>query len=135
MAAAPAVDLLAGGAPVDGFTDITNPNEKVGDLAAGTVDEVAVAATGTTDSVLDIGSVDVAEGVNTIAYAWGSLADDNLAVGVQTIEGLHSSPSNVPAGEAGLVDDSGIPAWALVLGGLAVAGAAISTRTLVATRS
>ncbi len=134
VAAAPAVDLLAGGEPVAGFTDITNPNEKLADLPAGTVDEVAVAAAGTTDSVLDIGAVDVGEGVNTIAYAWGSLTDDTLAVGVQTIDGLHSSPSNVPAGEAGLADDSGIPAWALVLGGLAIAGGAVSARRLVAVR-
>ncbi len=135
VAAAPAVDLLAGGAPVAGFTDITNPNEKLADLAAGTVDEVAIAATGTTDSVLDIGAVEVVEGTNTIAYAWGSLADDNLAVAVQSIDGLHSAPSSVPAGEAGLADGSGAPLWALVAGALAAFGALISTRRLVASRS
>jgi hypothetical protein len=47
--------------------------------------------------------VNVAEGVNTIVYAWGSLEDDNLTVAVQTIGGLHSAPGGVPAGEAGLV--------------------------------
>ncbi len=44
----------------------------------------------------------VAEGVNTIAYAWGSLDAGNLALATQTVEGLHSSPSGVPAGLSGL---------------------------------
>jgi hypothetical protein len=134
-AAAPAVDLLAGGAPVAGFTDITNGKQAKADLPAGTVDEVAIAATGTTDSVLDIGSVDVAEGVNTIAYAWGSLADDNLAVAVQTIDGLHSAPGSVPAGEAGLADGASTPMVALAVGALAAFGALFSVRRLVSARS
>ena len=134
-AAAPAVDLLAGGAPVAGFTDIVNGKQAKADLPAGTVDEVAIAAAGTTDSVLDIGSVDVAEGVNTIAYAWGSLADDNLAVAVQTIDGLHSAPGSVPAGEAGLADGSSTPMVALAVGALAAFGALFSVRRLVSARS
>ena len=99
VAAAPAVDVLAGGAPV--ITNLTNPNEKVLNLPAGVV-SASVAATGTTDPVIGPADVDVAEGVNTIVYAWGSLEDDNLAIAVQTIDGLHSSPEGVPAGEAGL---------------------------------
>ena len=118
-AAAPAVDVLAGGDAV--ISDLSNPDEEVLDLAAGTV-EASVAAAGTTDAV--IGPVDVAvkEGVNTIVYAWGSLEDDNLDVAVQTISGLHSGPHGVDAGEAGLAADSSpLP---LVAGGLLVLTAA-----------
>ena len=49
VAAAPAVDVLAGGTAV--ITNLTNPNEQVLNLAAGTV-EASVAATGTTDPVI-----------------------------------------------------------------------------------
>jgi hypothetical protein len=99
-AAAPAVDVLAGGSPV--IEGLTNPDEEVLTLDAGTV-SASVAAAGTTDAVIGPVDVNVAEGVNTIVYAWGSLEDDNLDVAIQTIEGLHSNPDGVPAGEAGLV--------------------------------
>ena len=100
VAAAPAVDVLAGGSPV--ITNLANPGESVLTLPAGTV-SASVAATGTTDPVIGPADVDVAEGTNTIVYAWGSLADGNLALAVQTIDGLHSNPGGVPAGNAGLV--------------------------------
>jgi len=99
VAAAPAVDVLAGGAPV--ITNLVNPKESLLNLPAGTI-SASVAATGTTAPVIGPADVNVAEGVNTIVYAWGSLADNNLALGVQTITGLHSSPGSIPAGEAGL---------------------------------
>ncbi|MFB2596508.1 DUF4397 domain-containing protein [Herbiconiux sp. P17] len=98
-AAAPAVDVLAGGAPV--ITNLANPAEAVLTLPAGTV-SASVAATGTTDPVIGPADVTVAEGVSTIVYAWGSLEDGNLALAVQTIEGLHSNPGGIPAGDAGL---------------------------------
>jgi hypothetical protein len=85
-AAAPAVDVLAGGDPV--FTDLTNPNEAAADLPAGTV-QAAVALAGTTDPVIGPADVTITEGVATIVYAVGSAADGNLTVLVQTIEGLH----------------------------------------------
>jgi hypothetical protein len=100
VAAAPAVDILAGGTAV--ITNLSNPNESLLTLPAGTV-SASVAATGTTDPVVGPADVNVAEGTNTIVYAWGSLADKNLALAVQTIDGLHSNPDGVPAGSAGLV--------------------------------
>ena len=101
-AAAPAVDILAGGDAV--ISDLSNPDEKVLDLDAGTV-EAAVAAAGTTDPVIGPADVTVAEGKNTIVYAWGSLDDDNLKLAIQTISGLHSPPHGVNAGQAGLAAD------------------------------
>ena len=102
-AAAPAVDVLVGGKAVAGFTNLTNPNEAKADLPAGTLKDVAVAATGTTTPVIGPTNVTVVAGQNTIVYAWGSLADKNLKVAVQTIDGLGSSPTGAGAGDAGLV--------------------------------
>ena len=88
-AAAPAVDVLAGGEPV--FTDLTNPNEASADLPAGTI-SASVALAGTTDPVIGPADVPVTEGSATIVYAVGSAEDGNLDVLVQTIGGLHSAP-------------------------------------------
>lgn len=101
VAAAPAVDVLAGGTAV--ITNLSNPAEEVLNLPAGTV-SASVAATGTTTAVLGPADVPVTEGVNTIVYAWGSLADGTLALATQTIDGLHDAPAGVPAGEVGLAD-------------------------------
>ncbi|WP_250445704.1 DUF4397 domain-containing protein [Actinotalea sp. C106] len=125
-AAAPAVDILAGEDAV--ITNLSNPDEEVLNLPAGTV-PAAVAATGTTEPVIGPADVDVAEGVNTIVYAWGSLEDDNLDLAVQTIEGLHSSPSGVPSGELGLAAESSTAPW--LIGGallLAAGGATLVVR-------
>lgn len=101
VAAAPAVDVLAGGSPV--ITNLANPDEAKLDLAAGTI-SAAVAATGTTDPVLGPTDVAVQEGVSTVLYAWGSLEDDNLALASQTIEGLGSAPHGVPTGQVEVVE-------------------------------
>lgn len=118
-AAAPAVDVLAGGDPV--FENLSNPDEAKADLAAGTV-SASVAATGTTDPVIGPADVTVKEGAATIVYAWGSLEDENLAVAVQTIDGLHSTPSHVPSGTA----DVGRDLTPVALGGFALLGAVVA---------
>ncbi len=120
-AAAPAVDILAGGDAV--FSGLTNPNEDKADLAAGTV-SAAVALAGTTDPAIGPADVTIQEGVATIVYAWGSAADDNLALAVQTIDGLHSAPSGVPSGSAALPVDGtplALTALALLAAGAAAA--------------
>ncbi|PPG48910.1 MULTISPECIES: DUF4397 domain-containing protein [unclassified Rathayibacter] len=136
IAAAPAVDILAGGSPV--LTNVTNPNEGVLNLAPATISTV-VAATGTTAPVIGPADVQVQEGVNTIVYAWGSLEKGNLALATQTIDGLHSSPSGVPAGEAGLAADNRPDAAAgwwggALLAALAAAGAVLIGRRTAASR-
>ncbi|HEY9294430.1 MAG TPA: DUF4397 domain-containing protein [Microlunatus sp.] len=119
-AAAPAVDVLAGGKPV--IQNLSNPDQKVLDLPAGTV-ETAVAAAGTTKPLIGPAPVKVAEGTNTIVYAWGSAKDNNLKLAVQTISGLHNAPSGIPAGEAGLVAAGSAP-W-IGAGLLALAAVAV----------
>jgi hypothetical protein len=101
-AAAPAVDVLAGGAAV--VSNLANPSEQTLTLDPGTI-SAAVAATGTTAPVIGPADVTVAEGTHTIVYAWGSLADKNLQLAVQTIEGLHSAPGSVPGARDGSSND------------------------------
>src|SRR6185437_16233073 len=74
-AAAPAVDVRAGGQPV--FKNLTNPNEAKADLPAGTVSADVVLA-GTDTVAIGPADLDLKEGTNTIVYAWGSAADKNL---------------------------------------------------------
>ena len=126
-AAAPAVDVLAGGSAV--ISGLANPAEKVLNLPAGTV-SASVAAAGTTAPVIGPADVAVKEGVSTIVYAWGSLEAGNLKLAVQTIEGLHSAPAGVPSGELGLADTSSSTAPWMLGGALLVAagGAALIAR-------
>jgi hypothetical protein len=129
IAAAPAVDVLAGDTAV--VTNLENPNESILNIAAGTV-SASVAATGTTAALIGPADVNVVEGANTIVYAYGSLEDDTLALGTQSITGLHSNPDGIPAGNAGLVASNtggmnaaglwtGAAALILLMGGLVIA--------------
>ena len=83
VAAAPAVDVLAGGSAV--IEGLENPNQETLTLDAGTV-SASVAAAGTTAPLIGPADVPVTEGKNTIVYAWGSLAENNLGVAVQVVD-------------------------------------------------
>lgn len=121
-AAAPAVDVRAGGAAV--IEGLTNPDEQVLDLPAGTVSADVVLA-GTEDVVLGPVDLDLAEGTSTIVYAWGSAEEGSLDLAVQTIDGLHSAPEGVPSGQGGI---AGNDAALLVLALAGVAGAVVAGR-------
>lgn len=97
-AAAPAVDVRANGTAA--LKDLTNPNEAKADVAAGTITADVVLA-GTDTVAIGPADLTLKEGTNTIVYAWGSAADSNLKLAVQTIDGMHSAPSGVPAGSGG----------------------------------
>ncbi|MCR2784545.1 MULTISPECIES: DUF4397 domain-containing protein [unclassified Microbacterium] len=135
VAAAPAVDVLANGAAV--VTGLVNPEEATLNLPAGVV-SAAVALEGTTDPVIGPADVDVQEGVLTIAYAWGSAEDGNLALAVQTVTGLHSNPGGVNTGSAGLVAESQPLIWTVALGGglllVLAAGSVVAVRRSTAQR-
>jgi len=133
-AAAPAVDVLAGGEPV--FSGLENPNEESADLPAGAV-SASVAAAGTTDPVIGPADVPVTAGQATIVYAIGSLEDQTLDVLVQTVPlagGEGSTPSGVPAGSGGLVDQGGLPAAVVLATGLGLAVAAAGGVTALRAR-
>ena len=102
-AAAPAVDVLAGGDAV--IEGLTNPDEASLELDAGTI-EASVAAAGTTDPVIGPADVTVKDATTTIVYAWGSLDDDNLKLAVQEVAADGSGPNGVPSGQAGFASDA-----------------------------
>ncbi|HEX9226102.1 MAG TPA: DUF4397 domain-containing protein [Arthrobacter sp.] len=83
VAAAPAVDVLAGDTAV--IEDLENPEQEVLTLKAGKV-SASVAAAGTTKALIGPADVSVTKGKNTIVYAWGSLADDTLDFAVQVVD-------------------------------------------------
>ena len=121
-AAAPAVDVRAGGTRRDRGPD--EPREETLEVPAGTI-SADVTLAGTDTVAIGPADLELAEGSNTVVYAWGNEeADYELAV--QTIGGSHSAPSGVPGGTAGLVDDESLPMplIALTLAGLAAAGVA-----------
>ena len=123
-AAAPGVDVRAGGQPV--FRNLTNPNEAKADAAAGTV-SADVVLTGTSTVVLGPTSLNLKEGTSTIVYAIGSADQKTLDVVAQTITGLHSSPGGVPSGTGGQADTQpGLWLYvALAVGALLVVGGSV----------
>ncbi len=160
-AAAPAVDVLAGGTPV--IQNLTNPNEATLTLPAGTV-SASVAAAGTTTPVIGPADVPVVAGQVTVVYAIGSLTGQSLGVAVQTIQvGQQAAetttttsttapttattaapsttaavpvPRGVPSGDSGLAaSGSSFPTGlAAAAAALALVGIGIGTRTSRAAR-
>lgn len=130
-AAAPAVDVRAGGDPV--FTGLENPGEEAAEVDAGTV-EADVVLAGTDTVAIGPASLDLAEGSATIVYAWGSAEDENLELAVQTITGLHSNPGGVPGGTGGQAAAGG-SSVVLLIGLAALAGVLVSGRQLQRRRS
>jgi hypothetical protein len=128
-AAAPAVDVRAGGAVVvPGLENpkeagLENPKEAGLTVPAGTVSADVVLA-GTSTVAIGPADLTLAEGTTNIVYAWGSSAA-GYQLAVQTISGGHSAPSGVPGGTGGLVDDGSLPlpVAALSVLGLVAAGA------------
>lgn len=122
-AAAPAVDVRANGAVA--LKGLTNPNEAKAVVDAGTIKADVVLA-GTSTVAIGPAEVNLKEGTNTIVYAWGSAADKNLKLAVQTISGMHSAPGGVPAGAGGQVADeeqaADVARYAAVAGAAAAAG-------------
>jgi hypothetical protein len=117
-AAAPAVDVRAGGTPV--VQGLTNPQERSLTVPAGTVSADVVLA-GTSTVAIGPADLDLAEGATTIVYAWGS-QDAGFELAVQTLSGMSSAPSGMPAGTGGLVgDDLPLPLAGLSLAGLLAA--------------
>ena len=126
VAQAPEVDVLVNGDSVGTFS---NP-EQIGPAALPAGDyEVEIQAGGAAVSTTPAtDAVPVAEGQSTIAYAWGTAED--LQIAVQTVDLGHSSPSGVPGGESGSAA-GGNAGWLLLAAGLGAAGVALSGRRLV----
>lgn len=131
-AAAPEVDILAGGSPV--LTNVANGDEGTLNLPVGTV-EAAVAATGTTEPVLGPAPVDVQDGVLTIAYAWGSLEGESLALATQNITVGHTTPGGVNSGTAGYAAERDAMTQSAWIIGFALAAAVAAVAVVTARRT
>ncbi len=110
-AAAPAVDIVAGGAPVPGLEGLENGSEVVVELPAGDYD-TGIAAAGTTEALVEA-PITVVEGLNLVVYAIGSLDDGTFALLTQSFDGLGAgaadteAPVAINAGDSGLAADNG----------------------------
>ncbi|MFJ5996466.1 DUF4397 domain-containing protein [Streptomyces sp. NPDC092370] len=129
VAAAPAVDVRAGGQPV--FNNLTNPKEDTAEVDAGTLNTDVVLA-GTDTVAIGPADLKLSEGTGTVVYAWGSAEDKNLALATQSFSGMASSPRGVPAGVSAAAatpnsSDLG-PAWAAAAGAVAVTGLLVARR-------
>jgi hypothetical protein len=131
-AAAPAVDVWADGSVL--FSNLSNPDEVMGDVPAATY-EAAVSLTGETDVVIGPADVPIESGVNTIVYAWGSAADGNLDFAVQQVDTVSAAnPSGVAAGTEGLAADNGTSMGLIVALLLGIAAVGATTSVVVARR-
>ncbi|MGQ7295640.1 DUF4397 domain-containing protein [Quadrisphaera sp. KR29] len=123
VAAAPAVDVRAGGEPV--VQGLTNPNEASLEVPGGTVSADVVLA-GTSDVAAGPTDLSLPAGTSTVVYAWGNPAEGGVQLALQRIEDLGGAPGGVAAGTGGLLDDGAVPTWVLATsaGALGVAVAA-----------
>lgn len=127
VAAAPAVDVRAGGQPV--FTDLTNPDEDTAAVDAGTVNADVVLA-GTDTVAIGPADLDLKEGTSNVVYAWGSAEDRNLALATQAFSGMETTPNAVHAGGSGAAVTPNSPdqwlAWAAAAGAITLTGAMVA---------
>jgi hypothetical protein len=125
LAAAPAVDVLAGGEPV--VRGITNPDQEALVVPAGTV-SASVAAAGTTAPVIGPADLTLEEGTTTFVHAIGSLDQKSLDLVTFSTSGGHSAPNGVPAGApSGAPADGPLGWWAaLTAAGVALVGLSLA---------
>jgi hypothetical protein len=133
-AAAPAVDVLAGGQPA--LTNVVNGQQGSADLPVGTV-SASVVPTGATEPVV-IGPADlpVEDGSGLVVYAVGSLEDGTIDVLTETITGLTTAPAAVNTGNTPVEQSGGAPgAWAAVLAAVLGIGAVAGGLRLAVARA
>ena len=130
IAAAPAVDVRADGAVI--IENLVNPDEAIVTVPAGSYSADVVLA-GTDTVALGPADLSLAEGTNTIVYAWGSAEAGNLALATQVIDGLDGAPTGVAAGGGSTAATGALPAWTaglMAIGALGAIGAVLSTTRL-----
>lgn len=115
FADAPVVDIWAGGAPL--FTEVPNGAGADADVPADTYD-VVIVPTGATEPVVFEAPVAIPEGSNVVVHAVGTTED--LQVAVYVIDGLHSTPTEVPSGTAGTAAMVPFASLALAAAGVAI---------------
>jgi hypothetical protein len=131
IAAAPAVDVRADGNVI--AANLVNPGEAIVDVPAGPYTADVVLA-GTDTVAIGPADLDLTEGTNTIVYAWGSAEAGDLALAVQSIDGLDGMPGGVPAG-GGAASGSGTNSALLAAGLMTVAAAGVAGAAVRLNRS
>jgi hypothetical protein len=123
IAAAPAVDVRADGAVI--IENLVNPDEAIVAVPAGDY-SADVVLQGTDTVAIGPADLSLAEGTNTIVYAWGSAEAGTLALATQVIDGLDGAPTGVAAGGGSTAATDQLPVWTaglMALGALGAAGA------------
>jgi len=110
------VDVLANDSAV--FSGVGNGQGGDADVPADTYN-IKITAAGDADTVAFDSDVALAEGVNTIAYAIGSVGGESFQVVTAALGDLGEAPQGVPTGTGGLSTD-GLPWMTVLLAGLAV---------------
>jgi hypothetical protein len=131
-AAAPVVDIVAGGASVPPFVNLANGGEAKADLPAADY-PTGIAAAGTTEALVDA-PVTVVEGENLVVYAIGDFAGGTFELLTQNFDGLHSAPTAVNSGNSGLAAASTSSAAGLLVGGIAALAIASGSGLVLARR-
>jgi hypothetical protein len=114
------VDVRADGAVI--IENLVNPDEAIVAVPAGSYSADVVLA-GTDTVALGPADLALAEGTNTIVYAWGSAEAGNLALATQVIDGLDGSPTGVAAGGGSTAANGVLPMWTAALMALGALGA------------
>nr|CAJ88226.1 putative lipoprotein [Streptomyces ambofaciens ATCC 23877] len=128
VAAAPAVDVRAGGQPL--FTGLTNPGQDTATVDAGTVNTDVVLA-GTDTVAIGPADVNLKEGTSNVVYAWGSAEDKNLALATQTFDSTGTKSPTSHAGTAVSPNSAAQwSAWAAAAGAVTLTGALVSRRVV-----
>jgi uncharacterized protein DUF4397 len=125
VAAAPAVDVYAGGSKV--ISGLVNGKQAALNVPAGTV-AAKVTLAGQSAAVLGPLNVPVTAGMGTVVYAIGSASGKTLTAVTQQYP-LGGMPSGAQAGSGGLGADPSTPAWPFALiggAGLALLGAGVA---------
>ncbi|MET9157862.1 DUF4397 domain-containing protein [Streptomyces parvulus] len=125
VAAAPAVDVRAGGQPL--FKGLENPKQDSAVVDAGTVSADVVLA-GTDTVAIGPADLNLGNGTSTVAYAWGSANDKNLALATQTLDTTRASSSGNAAGLAPNSSQEWL-AWAAATGMVTLTGVMVMRRS------
>ena len=110
--------MLSGDTPL--AEGLTNPTRLNSTCPPATIRSASFPP-GSGDPLFSVDAVPVAEGEALIAYAIGTV-EGPFIVAVQTISGLHGSPSGVPTGDGGAA--GAFPLWLGLLMAVAAVGVA-----------
>ena len=131
-----AVDVRSGETVL--IEGLANPDEAdVLQLPADTYADINVVPTGTDTRAIELGDVALPAGTNIFVHAFGPMNETEFSAVIFTIDGLGATPAGVPAGEAGLGQQSNggwIAAGAALLLALAAAAVVVRRQTVGAER-